>query len=74
MNILEIVTIDVDKLFLQNFGNKMREYFKDEMNVEFSEQFNYDFYLSSLFGEEFEVLIESNDKLNNEKRMIKILE
>ena len=62
MHMLNIVKIDVEKLILQGMAPRMRTFFKDVSNVEFQEQFDYELYLQHLFGEEFDVLKENNDK------------
>ena len=62
MRMLNIVKIDVEKLILQGMAPRMRAFFKDVSNVEFQEQFDYELYLQHLFGEEFDVLKENNDK------------
>ena len=62
MHMLSIVKIDVEKLILQGMAPRMRTFFKDVSNVEFQEQFDYELYLQHLFGEEFDVLKENNDK------------
>jgi len=62
MHMLNIVKIDVEKLILQGMAPRMRTFFKDVSNVEFQEQFDYELYLQNLFGEEFDVLKENNDK------------
>ena len=62
MHMLNLVKIDVEKLILQGMAPRMRTFFKDVSNVEFQEQFDYELYLQHLFGEEFDVLKENNDK------------
>ena len=62
MHMINIVKIDVEKLILQGMAPRMRTFFKDVSNVEFQEQFDYELYLQHLFGEEFDVLKENNDK------------
>ena len=62
MNILDVVKLDTEKIILQNMGNRMRNFFKDEENTEFIEQFDYELYLQSLFDENFEVLKEKNER------------
>ena len=59
---LNIVKVDVEKLILQGMAPRMRTFFKDVSNIEFQEQFDYELYLQHLFGEEFDVLKENNDK------------
>ena len=62
MHMLNIVKVDVEKLILQGMAPRMRTFFKDVSNIEFQEQFDYELYLQHLFGEEFDVLKENNDK------------
>ena len=70
MNMLNIVKIDVEQLILQFMISRMRNFFKDEANIEFQELFDYELYLQNLFGEEFDILRESND-LDFQKKLVK---
>ena len=67
MKLLEYVKIDTEKLILQNMGERIRNFFKDEENTDFQEQFDYELFLQSLFDEEFEVLKEKNELLYRRK-------
>ena len=67
MKLLEYVKIDPEKLILQNMGERIRNFFKDEENTDFQEQFDYELFLQSLFDEEFEVLKEKNELLYRRK-------
>ena len=62
MHIVNSVKIDTEKLIFQGKTQRMRNFFKDNANLEFKEQFNYEIYLNNIFGEEFETLKENNDK------------
>ncbi len=69
MKVLDYIRIDTDKIILQGLLSKMDQFFKDEenSNSEFYDRFEYDKFLYSLFGEEFEALKDKNDVLYNKK-------
>ena len=62
MHIINNVKIDTEKIIFQGKTQRMRNFFKDNPNLEFKEQFNYEIYLNNIFGEEFDALKENNDK------------
>lgn len=62
MHIINNVKFDTEKLIFQGKIQRMRNFFKDNPNVEFKEQFNYEVYLNNIFGEEFDALKENNDR------------
>ena len=62
MKLLDYVKVDVEKLLLQGMAGRMRKFFRDQDNIVFQEQFDYDQYISSLFDEEFDKLKEGNEK------------
>ena len=62
MHIINKIKLDTNKLLLQGKSQRMKAFFKDNSNVEFKEQFNYETYLNNIFGEEFETLKENHDK------------
>ena len=62
MHIINNVKFDTEKLILQGKAQRMRNFFKDNSNIEFKEQFNYETYLNNIFGEEFDSLRENNDR------------
>jgi hypothetical protein len=69
MKMLEYIKIDCEKIILQNYGNRIRSFFKEQenRNSEFYEKFDYEHYLQSLFGEEFEPLKDRNETLYRKK-------
>jgi len=69
LKVLDYVKIDVEKIILQNNSSRVREFFKDEENngSEFFDKYDYELYLNSLFGEEFEVLKDKNEQLYKKK-------
>ena len=62
MHIINNIKLDTEKYILQGKAQRMKHFFKDNSNIEFKEQFNYETYLNNIFGEEFDSLKENNDK------------
>ena len=62
MHLVNNVKLDTEKLILQGKAQRMKNFFKDNANIEFKEQFNYEAYLNNIFGEEFDSLKENNDR------------
>ena len=62
MHIVNNIKLDTEKYILQGKAQRMKHFFKDNTNLEFKEQFNYETYLNNIFGEEFDSLKENNDK------------
>jgi hypothetical protein len=69
MKMLDYIKIDCEKIILQNYGSRIRSFFKEQenRNSEFYEKFDYEHYLQSLFGEEFETLKDKNEVLYKKK-------
>ena len=62
MHIVNNIKLDTEKYILQGKAQRMKHFFKDNSNLEFKEQFNYETYLNNIFGEEFDSLKENNDR------------
>ena len=62
MRMLEYVKIDIEKVVLQGMGDRMRKFFKNEENIEFAENYDYDQYITSLFEEDLDAFKEKNEK------------
>lgn len=69
MKVLDYIKIDTDKVILQGLLAKMEHFYKDEenFNAEFYDRFEYDKYIYTLFGEEFESLKDKNESLYAKK-------
>lgn len=62
MKMLDYVQIDVEKVLLQGMGDRVKKFFKNEENIEFQENYDYDQYLTNLFEEELDMFKEKNEK------------
>lgn len=69
MKVLDYVKVDTDKYILQGLSSKIDHFFKDEenLNSEFYDRFDYEKYVYTIVGEEFEALKDKNENLYNKK-------